>query len=108
MSGAELLALADRVEALAGACRLADFDIARAVYGRSVGVAKWTASFDAAMKLVPEGMLWTMDSWEQGWSAGIWRPQKGWLLTHDRERMSCTPALALTAAALRARAKVTA
>ncbi len=51
MSRDELMALASKVEALAGACRLTDFDIARVVYGRSIGVAKWTASIDAAMTL---------------------------------------------------------
>lgn len=62
----------------------------------------FTASLDAAMTLVPEGMFWTMDSWGPpgSWKAGIWRPQKGWVVFNNP---SCaTPALALTAAALRA------
>jgi hypothetical protein len=64
-----------------------------------------TASLDAAMSLVPEGCLWTMDSWSaRGWSAGIWRPRtRSWLINTDRDRQSPTPAIALCAAALKAR-----
>lgn len=51
MTRRDLEGLAARVESLTAACRLTDFDIARAVYGRSIGVSKWTASLDAAMTL---------------------------------------------------------
>lgn len=63
----------------------------------------YTGSMDAAAALIPSGLLWTMDSWStHQWSAGIWR-HRGWLFTPDVDRQSRTPALALCAAALRAR-----
>lgn len=51
------MTLPQRIEAAEGADRLLDFDIAKEVFGRSIGVAKYTASVDAALTLVPEG--WT-------------------------------------------------
>ena len=106
----ELRALAERVMALTGSDREVDALVWRATvpdaqHWPDSAAMLFTASLDAAMTLVPEGLLWTMDSWADGWSAGIWRPQRGWMLTPDKERKSRTPALALTAAALLARAE---
>ena len=68
-------------------------------------VPPFTASIDSAMTLVPEGCLWTMDSWSsQGWSAGIWKPKDNtWLITSSLGRQTQSPALALASASLRAR-----
>lgn len=52
--------LSNRIEAAEGADRLLDFDIAKEVFGRSIGVAKYTASVDAALTLVPEGLYPTI------------------------------------------------
>ena len=67
---------------------------------------RYTASLDAAMTLVSEGHLWTMDSWsDYDWSVGIWFYRKGtWRISSNKNRTSKTPALALVAASLRARA----
>ena len=74
-------------------------------FGMLPQLRRYTASLDAAMTLVPEGLMWTMDSWSLSrWSAGIWRRQTGWLIYSDPDRQCPTPALALCAAALRARA----
>lgn len=77
-----------------------------APYVSAIDVPRYTASLDAAMTLVPEGCLWTMDSFSaHGWSAGIWKSSNAsWLVRAGRPRQRKKPALALTAAALRARA----
>lgn len=63
----------------------------------------YTGSIDDAATLVPDRFMWTMDSWSRSqWSAGIWR-HRGWIVTSDVDRQSRSPALALCAAALRAR-----
>jgi len=68
------------------------------------GIPRYTASLDAAMTLVPDGLMWAMDSWSRSqWSAGIWRHQKGWLIRSDVDHQFRTPTLALVAASLRAR-----
>jgi hypothetical protein len=114
----ELLALAERVEALAGPDRGVDARICIAL-GLSkdnvmVGEDGWcinsdtnpnpyrspiyTASLDAAMSLVPEGAQWGCDS--MGGAAVFLKDCKLFL-----SRNAATPALALTAAALRALAE---
>lgn len=129
----DLINLAERVEALTGPDREVDAEIALTLsivrerdgdlfYGHrnySVMVIErhyddregdapelphYTTSIDAAMTLVPEGCLWTMDSFNgPKWSAGVWRvPGRGWVYLSKNLR-AATPALALTAAALRAR-----
>lgn len=64
------------------------------------GCPRYTASLDAAMTLVPEPHKWaiTASSHDGGWQAWVWQIEGGpnW---HE----AATPALALTAAALRAR-----
>lgn len=62
----------------------------------------WTASIDAAMTLVPEGAVWLRKSPE---TMSIYTPpkdEKVWAAHIDAK--GATPALALTSAALRARA----
>ena len=111
MTRATLLALADRVEALTGPCRETDERV-----GMGIGLKRtmrvgheclgtdrvvpvmcphYTASLDAALSLVPEG--WGSVRFEQGFG-GI-----GCFL-NQHDTFATTPALALTAAALRARA----
>lgn len=125
MSRAELLALAERVEALSGADREVDAKVALAVgyktwpdgYGegnewedpsgnRLPRARGWgaqppafTASLDAAMGLVPEGPGWW---WVVNGapSAAVGHAPEPAHFAH-----AATPALALTAAALRARAE---
>lgn len=133
----ELMALADRVEALAEPCRETDAAIYLALHlpnwrdgdpwkktngwfkkncaedaiayffhdgmgGRSVTVKSFTASLDAAMTLVPADMVWNAGNDVRCW-AHIWRDKKLYNGVPWDSR-AATPALALTAAALRARA----
>jgi len=103
----DLIALAERVEALEGPCRETDADIYLAADAANGSFEKlYTASLDAAMTLAPEG--WTYISVEicahgkpgQHCRASVER-------LHDDEDQRCAgyakePALAITAAALRA------
>lgn len=112
----ELLALAERAEALSGPDREIDRAIAKAIgKGRwfIAGSDRWryTASLDAAETLVPEGC-----GWLAGW--GQTRPDEpmggaritrnarfvGYCENYDEIAVgeAATPALALCAAALRA------
>jgi hypothetical protein len=112
----KLIELAERGAELAGPDRTVDAEIYVAVHGlvktgalRSDGsvrtaVPRYTASLDAAITLVPEGCQWSFDS-----HYGIARvftyfsgDQGPDCLEHEAEAV--TPALALTATALRARA----
>ena len=68
-----------------------------------IAVPRYTASLDAAMSLVPEGMQWRVDSHHN--IAGVFEyptdPETGpYCVEHEGEGL--TPALALCAAALRA------
>jgi hypothetical protein len=108
--------LAERCEAASGADRELDADICRASglsseqpdgawitclpdgYRHSINPTSFTASLDAAMSLVPEGFDWSV-SCEQGRGVAV-------TISSDRgfspDVSAATPALALTAAALRA------
>jgi hypothetical protein len=108
-----LLQLAERCEKAAGPDRKLDVAIYKAIPELLLEVPAYTASLDAAMQLVPEDFRW----W---FSCGNIRPTgeppevqqafaKVWQSTtaeHDlwRGDGATTPALALCAAALRARA----
>lgn len=110
---AELEAQADRVEALAGPDRETDVMIGRArglVYPDGPSGGQWggsfspcpyyTASLDAAMTLVPEG--WTLFHLD-----GPWNSTAAHVTLANNNGLFCegeaaSPALALTAAALRA------
>lgn len=81
----------------------------------SVGVRRYTASLDAALSLVPVGCLFTARTvWDKMKPAGLGfvsRYEKGEFSGHERlywmdehQAVAATPALALTAACLRARA----
>ena len=99
----ELIALAERVEALSGANFAIEQQIGAEVFGPQPHLfPAFTASLDAAMGLVPEGGHWVVGS---GCIASVWVP----LVDGDRKRVdsfkTASPALALTAAALRARAE---
>jgi hypothetical protein len=122
MTPINLLALADRVEKLTGPDRATDGAIWAAVQGVELlifekppssgevlsyrgslnhpdwaGVGPYTASLDAAMTLVPEGLVWDVTSTGTAWVD----------LTGSGEieiARAKSPALALTAACLRARA----
>lgn len=100
--------LSERVERLDWPSFTIEQEIGRLINPQATRLSvfpAYTASLDAAMSLVPEGCLWTMDSWSaRGWSAGIWRPRtRSWLINTDRDRQSPTPAIALCAAALKSR-----
>ncbi len=114
----ELMALADRVEALTGPCRETDVAVSKAV-GRHIGIRKYTASLDAAMALVPDGHVMSLNSTSDDekrryrgdvpiadWVAMLIKQEHcGYKIDfrgHCRHGYAATPALALTAAALRA------
>jgi len=130
-----LLALAERVEGLSGPCRTTDQDIGcslglfeimppKNAYVRGIIFAKieedgsrtipgngdgdalipcFTASLDAAITLVPEGFEWMADNFDgppgRRCSANVMRKEI------DARGEAATPALALCAAALKARAQ---
>jgi len=105
MTRATLLALASRVEAATSGCRKLDAEICSRLFGRSIGVSRYTFNIDAALSLVPSG-------WNHGYSsrqgtepswrvvAQCWNAKPASTLHGE----AATPALALTAACLRARA----
>lgn len=120
---AELLALAERCEAATGPDRELDALIAyqhlglfvrneghplgRKCYdthGIEVALPRYTASLDAAMTLVPEGRrqdhVWP--DGEGGFCSYIWEKDRAAYISGKSR--ACSTALALTAAALRARA----
>lgn len=111
---AELLALADLIERASGPDRELDAAIGGAMHKRGWHAAdclgNFTASLDAAMTLVPEGWFLTLDRYilSDVPQRGSWRV---WLkFVHPTDQVEkhfarCdTPALAVTAAALRTRA----
>lgn len=109
MSRDELLALAERVMALTGPDREADARIAGKAYAPA-----YTASIDAAMTLVPEGWNWMAGERNQGLCRAYVENDKpafvGFSSQKNPKRIwhevtAATPALALTAAALLARAE---
>lgn len=101
----ELVDLAARCERAAGADRELDGDIADAALGpvkapyRRGRCENYTSSLDAAMALVPEGLRFEVTT--TGFKPGA-------IVCGNRftSASASTPALALTAAALRARAAV--
>ena len=119
MSKQQLLELAERVEGLSGPCRDVDALIKEA-FGHSWDYAAdwgprgsdrpvaypYTASLDSAMTLVQEGRDWMVDNFDgphdRRCSASVFN--KPVALYQDFEGFSTTPALALTAASLRAKA----
>jgi hypothetical protein len=106
----ELLALAERVEALDGPDRDVDAAVAKIIGHalltwridgkRDTTARAFTASLDAAMSLVPEGWGFVVGV-RNGPFADCFDPQ----LYPNQECEAATPALALTAAALRALAE---
>ena len=128
----DLLKLAERVEALDGPCRETDlkvfhaigapvpfqfankvvalaFDETRNAYFAPVGDMQvryeppaYTASLDAAMTLVPEGWTWTLVDHCDGSVAGLVDDRVHPVRLDSVEVEAVTPALALTAAAIRA------
>ena len=102
----ELSKLAERVESLTGPDRGVDRAIWYALQdqmsGDPVHGPRFTADLDAAMSLVPEGWDFAVAT-ERGCAiAGLIRRGNHKSATSE----AATPALALTAAALRARAEV--
>lgn len=118
----ELLALAERCEKASGPDREIDAQVARyaphlVAFLRGVpeepqcGCRPYTASIDAAMTLVPEGWLWTVKAWRLNEQKHDHKPPfyaqcspDSWFLTDTI--YAATPALALTAASLRALAQM--
>lgn len=98
---ADLMKLAERVEALSGPDRAVDWELH--VFDGLVGVGMYgahphyTASLDAAMTLVPEGVVFDV-----GWLHDM--SQARGCVAGKKAAYAATPALALCAAALRARA----
>lgn len=123
---ATLLALADRVEAAEGANLVLERDIALAIYhsataltGNDARISVWdgngrtqltvkpyTASLDAAMTLVPNGWAWMAGCDPgDGYFATLMPTDESGIVAHGVNCNAATPALALCAAALRARAE---
>jgi len=96
-----LRALADRVEMAEGPSRELDAEIDDALTWRGVWSFKptFTGSLDDALALVPEGHRWAIKQ-KEDFYAGCWREIDG----IGPSVIAATPALALTAASLRARA----
>lgn len=98
--------LAARVEALEGQNRAIEYEIADAILGpmkppyRRGYVQAYTASIDAAMTLLPNNgdVRWTLASYRA--------PKIVAVVGSFIEGSAATPALALTAAALRAHAAI--
>ena len=104
----DLNELAARVEALSGPCREIDAMIWRATVRDAIhwgddAAMRFTASLDAAMSLVPDDAMWRLGHDGEGADPSqflaviVGMTERWWAL-------AATPALALTAAALRARA----
>lgn len=124
MTRATLLALAARVEAAKGADRALDLAVCRVAlnseplghaagmsddlllsgYGLSNPSPRYTASIDAAASLVPKGWAYCVDNNEGGY-ATVHPVRPLGYLSSDPWAEAATPALALTAAAIRAAAK---
>lgn len=105
-----LLALAERVEAATGADSGLDSEIHHAILN-GVGVGSYgaqpayTASLDAAMSLVPSGLSWTLGQnvHHKHWLASVnYLNSDGAPACAGDGCSNSTPALALTAASLRA------
>lgn len=95
--------LIQRIEAAEGADRALDYDIAHLTgdHFRNGGKAPaYTASIDAALTLVPEGYDWSLDNFD----GDRGRPH-AWVCKDGPfyNATAATPALALCAAALRAK-----
>lgn len=117
----DLLSLAARLEAAEGPDRELDAAISMAigsvsrgalpckggwvVDGKPIAAPKFTASLDAAMTLLPEGSLWAFGSMEDGpFARVLWPNADGTYTGNYLEVSAATPALALCAASLKARA----
>jgi hypothetical protein len=107
--GKSLLTLAERCERAAGPDRELDVDIAEQVslWTQQLTAPDFTTSLDAAMTLVPEGLEWGAGTYGNPDTEGPW----AWCATQQQSAecefgysRGATPALALCAAALRARA----
>jgi hypothetical protein len=109
----DLIGLAERCEKATGPDRELEQDICDTVHGPNYmpnvfqqdgsRIPRYTASLDAAMTLVPNGMGWSVNRYASGtWArAGVYEDNgrdPGYYCD------AATPALALCAAALRARA----
>lgn len=104
-----LLELAEKVEKARGA----DASLNHAIWYRVVlpeqpemigGFPSYTGSLDAALLLVPEGYIFNLGNGEMCW-ATVGPKSADFLSRHVAEVERCaTPALALCAAALKARA----
>ena len=104
---ATLLALAERVEAATSGCRKLDAEICSRLFGRSIGVSRYTFNIDAALSLVPTDWEWEM----QGCEGTLLYSELDTQMVYTAElgdpllyiaATAATPALALTAASLRA------
>lgn len=108
-----LLELADRCEREEPSREL-DAAIARFLAGNFYewwknrpGPADFTTSLDAAVTLVPNNADWWEIYYERGWVRGPVRAEVKWHRVREETRaFAATPALALCAAALRARASM--
>jgi hypothetical protein len=111
MNAEKLLGLAERCEKAGGPDLLLDGDIHEALgFSRYRKPIAYTASLDAAMTLVPEdadagGERFRLEHWNGSGVHAAHVRASAWVAGAARV-YAATPALALTAAALRARAAI--
>lgn len=103
VSADKMLALAERVEALTGPSFQIECEISEAL-GVPIPGPAYTASIDAAVRLVPEGWFWRVghSTLYDGWAHINRRHPDSCEHGDEHSAQSATPALALCAAALRA------
>lgn len=106
-----LLDLAARVEAASVPDRELDRAIELAVFPDRLSppveleLLAYTSSLDAAMTLVPEGWVWSINTFAGGKASACLMNERDEIV-RPAEQYIASPALALTAACLRARAPV--
>lgn len=110
----QLLRLAERLERSTGPDRELDFAILRLADPRAEktgplpGDPKYTASLDAAMTLIPEGLYWTSQTDRDGAVMTVGKADsdaRGIFYTDYHQATARTPALALASAALKAHSR---
>ena len=113
----KLIALAERCEKATGPSRELDLAVGSSLGVDSYYLKNWTASLDAAMTLVPEGWRMAALCEREPWFCRLettdfdsvtWGKGSDWITDvvagQETTAKAATPALALCAAALRARA----
>ena len=101
MTTAELIEKLERAE---GPSRELDWAISDVLFGQRLdaSIPPYTASIDAALMLVPEGVLWSAEAWDTNRVYPAHVRASAWVLGALRS-YAATPAIALCITALRAK-----